>query len=99
MLILKNVSRRQQNNEVCNEFTFDLISNVFHPFIQVMQAFAQAESKKKPNPEYLFTDVYKEMPTHINKQLKNMKEHVATYKEHYPVDTFDWKVWTSQPWP
>lgn len=51
----------------------------------------QAESKKKPNPELLFTDVYKEMPLHIQKQVQNMKDHVAMYKEHYPVDSYDWK--------
>ena len=58
-----------------------------------MQAFVQAESKKKPNPELLFTDVYKEMPLHIQKQVQNMKDHVAMYKEHYPVDSYDWKDW------
>ena len=58
---------------------------------QVMQAFAQAEAKKKPNPELLFTDVYKDMPKHIEKQLKSMKNHVNMYKEHYPVDAYDWK--------
>lgn len=58
---------------------------------RVMQAFVQAESKKKPNPELLFTDVYKDMPIHIQKQVQNMKEHVTMYKEHYPVDSYDWK--------
>lgn len=58
---------------------------------RVMQAFAEAEAKKKPNPELLFTDVYKDMPKHIEKQLKNMKDHVNMYKEHYPVDAYDWK--------
>lgn len=58
---------------------------------RVMQAFVQAEAKKKPNPELLFTDVYKETPIHLQKQMENMKEHVTKYKEHYPVENFEWK--------
>ena len=56
-----------------------------------MQSFAEAEAKKKPNPELLFSDVYKDMPKHIEKQLHSMKDHVNMYKEHYPTENYDWK--------
>ncbi|XP_041352910.1 2-oxoisovalerate dehydrogenase subunit alpha, mitochondrial-like isoform X2 [Gigantopelta aegis] len=52
----------------------------------VMKAFAAAEPRKKPNPEYLFTDVYDKVPPHLQEQLKEMKKHVQQYKEHYPLE-------------
>lgn len=57
--------------------------------IQILEAFARAEKKKKPTPVELFRDVYAEMPTHLQKQLNSMKEHVMHNKEHYPVDNFE----------
>jgi len=51
-----------------------------------MESFQKAESKKRPNPELLFTDVYKNMEPHILKQQQAMKQHVTNYKEHYPLD-------------
>lgn len=37
----------------------------------------------------MFTDVYKELPRNLEKQLAEMKEHLSKYKDHYPVDTFE----------
>lgn len=56
---------------------------------KVMSAFAKAEPKKKPNPELMFTGVYKDMPPHLQKQQAAMKQHVSQYKEHYPLDLFE----------
>ncbi|XP_052057716.1 2-oxoisovalerate dehydrogenase subunit alpha, mitochondrial-like [Mytilus californianus] len=53
---------------------------------KVMEAFARAEKRKKPNPEMLFTDVYDEMPPRIQKQMEFMKSHCTQFKEHYPFD-------------
>ncbi|KAB7506691.1 2-oxoisovalerate dehydrogenase subunit alpha, mitochondrial [Armadillidium nasatum] len=55
---------------------------------QVMQSFAKAEKKVKPNWRELFYDVYHTMPNHIKNQLKYMEEHVKEYEEHYPVKNF-----------
>ena len=55
---------------------------------QVLEAFAKAEKIRKPNPELMFTDVYEEVPTHLKEQLSHMKQHVNTYKEHYPLDSY-----------
>ncbi|GJQ74406.1 hypothetical protein Trydic_g21277 [Trypoxylus dichotomus] len=54
----------------------------------IMEAFAQAEKRPKPNWEEMFKDVYKEMPHHITRQLNGMKEHLKKYKEHYPMKDF-----------
>lgn len=57
-----------------------------------METFAKAEALKKPNPELLFSDVYKNMEWHIEKQKKEMKKHVTAYAEHYPLDNYEqWK--------
>ncbi|OWF40037.1 2-oxoisovalerate dehydrogenase subunit alpha, mitochondrial-like [Mizuhopecten yessoensis] len=52
----------------------------------IMEAFAKAEKRKRPNPEFLFTDVYDDVPPHLQKQMDEMKQHVAKYPQHYPVD-------------
>lgn len=57
--------------------------------VQVLESFQKAEKRLKPNPEYMFTDVYKEMPEHLEKQLQEMKQHVRNYKEHYPLENFE----------
>lgn len=58
----------------------------------VMETFARAEARKKPNPELLFTNVYKKMEWHIDRQQKAMKKHVSNYAEHYPLDHYEkWK--------
>ncbi|XP_046370174.2 2-oxoisovalerate dehydrogenase subunit alpha, mitochondrial-like [Haliotis rufescens] len=53
---------------------------------KVMNSFAAAENRKKPNPEELFHDVYEEMVPHIRRQMQEMKHHVLQYKEHYPLE-------------
>ncbi len=55
----------------------------------MLAAFSIAEKKLKPNPELLFTDVYKEMPPHLEKQMAQMKKHVTSHKEHYPLDGYE----------
>ncbi|XP_033733719.1 2-oxoisovalerate dehydrogenase subunit alpha, mitochondrial-like [Pecten maximus] len=55
----------------------------------IMEAFARAEKRKRPNPEFLFTDVYDDVPLHLQKQMDDMKKHVAKYPQHYPTDAHD----------
>ncbi|XP_043918699.1 2-oxoisovalerate dehydrogenase subunit alpha, mitochondrial [Protopterus annectens] len=57
--------------------------------IRVMEAFEQAERKLKPNPDYIFSDVYMEMPPHIKKQQESLQRHLKIYGEHYPLDHFE----------
>ena len=51
---------------------------------RVMEAFAGAEKSLKPSLETMFTDVYEEMPKHLEKQFKELKDHIAKYPDHYP---------------
>lgn len=55
---------------------------------QVMAQLQQSEKKLKPDWRELFHDVYDEMPENLRKQMKEMEEHVAKYKEHYPIKNF-----------
>ena len=58
---------------------------------QVIDAFGKAEKKKKPNMDLQFTDVYAELTPHLQKQMDEMKVHIKSYKEHYPMDMFKTK--------
>ncbi|XP_063958742.1 2-oxoisovalerate dehydrogenase subunit alpha, mitochondrial-like [Lytechinus pictus] len=55
----------------------------------ILQEFQAAEKRKKPSPTNMLTDVYEEMPDHLQKQLDEMKKHVEQYKEHYPLDQYE----------
>ena len=53
---------------------------------KILAAFERAEKKKKPSPTDLFTDVYDDVPLHLQRQMEQMKKHVTQHKEHYPLD-------------
>jgi len=55
---------------------------------KILAAFERAEKKKKPSPTNLFTDVYDDVPPHLQRQMEHMKKHVNLYKEHYPLDSY-----------
>ncbi|XP_014664753.1 PREDICTED: 2-oxoisovalerate dehydrogenase subunit alpha, mitochondrial-like isoform X2 [Priapulus caudatus] len=58
----------------------------------ILTAFAQAEKLKKPPITESFKDVYAEMPPHIRRQMNEVKQHIAKYKDHYPIENFEeWK--------
>ncbi|CAD5214670.1 unnamed protein product [Bursaphelenchus okinawaensis] len=54
----------------------------------VLKSFAAAEKVKKPPIDVMFSDVYKEVPKHLQKQHEELKQHLAEYGEHYPLGTF-----------
>ncbi|TFJ99444.1 cysteine and histidine-rich protein 1-B [Platysternon megacephalum] len=56
---------------------------------RVMEAFEQAERKLKPSPQHLFSDVYCEMPPHLQKQQEALARHLRLYGEHYPLEHFE----------
>ena len=49
----------------------------------------RARKVKLPPMEYLFTDVFDEMPQRLQQQWDQLKEHLAKYRQHYPVDKHD----------
>lgn len=55
---------------------------------EIFRAFGEAECKSKPHWKNLFTDVYKEIPDHIRKQMNQMEKHLEEFKEHYPLSSF-----------
>jgi len=56
---------------------------------QVLQAFARAEKKLKPNWKELFTEVYDEMPVDLQRQKEEMEAHVNMYKDKYPLQNYE----------
>jgi len=57
--------------------------------LQILEAFARAEQRKKPSPVVMFDDVYSELPTHLQRQKDELKQHIAQYGDHYPLDSFE----------
>lgn len=61
--------------------------------IQVMESFAKAEKRKKPNPTELFKDVYEEIPLHLQKQMDSLKEHLSKNEDKYPTQNYEPWSW------
>ena len=55
---------------------------------QVLQAFSRAEKKLKPRWKEMFTEVYDEMPSDLQRQMDEMERHVKMYKDQYPLEKF-----------
>jgi 2-oxoisovalerate dehydrogenase E1 component alpha subunit len=51
--------------------------------IAVLNAIKQAEQRPKPSLESMFEDVYHDVPKHLQKQLRELKEHLALYSGKY----------------
>ena len=64
---------------------FDDLKNIF---FQVLEAFARAEKRLKPNWKEIFTEVYDEMPVDLKKQMDEMEKHVNLYKDQYPLKNY-----------
>ena len=54
-----------------------------------MKTFKEAEKELKPNPSLMFSEVYSEMPSHLQKQKEQMWSHVHKYPSNYPLDKFE----------
>lgn len=66
---------------------------MFWHVLQILEAFARAEQRKKPSPVVMFDDVYSELPTHLQRQKDELKQHIAQYGDHYPLDSFEPISW------
>merc|ERR1711983_308315 len=55
---------------------------------KVLEAFARAEKRLKPNWKEMFTEVYDEMPKDLRKQMEDMEKHVEMYKDQYPLKNY-----------
>jgi 2-oxoisovalerate dehydrogenase E1 component subunit alpha len=54
----------------------------------VMASLKKAEGEKKPAIEELFTDVYDEVPLHLQQQRDELKKHLEKHEAEYGVDDF-----------
>ncbi|CAH0753096.1 unnamed protein product [Diatraea saccharalis] len=55
---------------------------------RVVKTMQEAEKKKLPPWKEMLEDVYYEMPPRIQKQVKQMEDHLKNYGEHYPLDKY-----------
>jgi 2-oxoisovalerate dehydrogenase E1 component alpha subunit len=54
----------------------------------VLKAFAEAEKRKKPGLECLFSDVYDELPWNLVEQKRELEEIMKKYPEHYDASGY-----------
>ncbi|KAK7873206.1 hypothetical protein R5R35_006414 [Gryllus longicercus] len=55
---------------------------------QILEAFARAEKKLKPNWKEMFQDVYDTMPEHLVEQMIQQENHVLKHKDIYPLSQY-----------
>lgn len=54
----------------------------------VLSALKRAEVRKKPPISELFTDVYHQMPPHLQEQERSLNAHLQQYAQHYALEEF-----------
>lgn len=54
----------------------------------VLHSMGIAERTKKPAASQMFSDVYAELPLHLQEQTEQLRLHLEKYKEHYNLDEF-----------
>ena len=54
-----------------------------------MHALQQADKRKKPSPDNLFTDVYDNMPKRLHQQYEEMKCQMEIYPDKYPLEAHE----------
>ena len=50
----------------------------------IKKVFAEGEKQLKPNPLWIFEDVYSSLPPHLQKQKKQLWSHLSKYQNEYP---------------
>jgi len=61
---------------------------------EVLNALEEAEMTPKPALAHLFTDVYDELPPHLQAQQQQLLEHLHRHGQHYALHGFDGGVKT-----
>ena len=54
-----------------------------------MDCFHNAEKLKRSKPTGMFEDIYDKLPLHLEKQKKELVEHLKIYKNEYPLELFE----------
>uniref|UniRef100_A0A1A9VFM6 2-oxoisovalerate dehydrogenase subunit alpha n=1 Tax=Glossina austeni TaxID=7395 RepID=A0A1A9VFM6_GLOAU len=80
---LKNymVKRDWFNEAEENDFVKDIRK-------KVLKQISISEKKLKPNWKELFTDVYNDVPLHLQEQMNELKQNIEENKSYYPVKNF-----------
>jgi len=58
----------------------------------VMSALKSAEGTKKPHLDHTFTDVYDQLPKHLQQQQKELHEHLQKYGKFYNLNEYSDKL-------
>ena len=70
-------------------YSFVFMNNKnYKSLLQVLEAFARAEKRLKPNWKEMFTEVYDEVPQDLKRQMDEMEKHVNLYKDQYPLKNY-----------
>eukprot|EP00123_Amoebidium_parasiticum_P022571 comp9020_c0_seq1/m.4212 comp9020_c0_seq1/g.4212 ORF comp9020_c0_seq1/g.4212 comp9020_c0_seq1/m.4212 type:complete len:442 (-) comp9020_c0_seq1:731-2056(-) len=56
---------------------------------KILTEFAKAEKILKPSINEMFTDVFDDVPLHLQRQKKEMEEHIAKYPKEYALEIHD----------
>jgi 2-oxoisovalerate dehydrogenase E1 component beta subunit len=54
----------------------------------ILKAFKDGEAKKRPPLGEMFTDIYTELPWHLEEQRQYAEQHVREYKGDYNIDRY-----------
>jgi hypothetical protein len=54
-----------------------------------MDAFHNAEKLKRAKPTEMFEDIYDVLPLSLQKQRKDLIDHLKIYKNEYPLELFE----------
>lgn len=55
---------------------------------KVLKGMSEAEHAKKPPANQLFTDVYHDVPPHLQQQAHSLNQHLAKYPDKYNLDEY-----------
>ncbi|KAK7605272.1 hypothetical protein V9T40_007130 [Parthenolecanium corni] len=56
---------------------------------QIRKSVVEGEKVKKPKWQEMFSDVYHDLPLHLQEQQQYMENHVKKYKQYYPLNDYE----------
>lgn len=56
---------------------------------QVLREFSKAEKRLKPDWKVMFSDVYEEIPPHLQEQMTKTEEHLRLHGDKYPLKHYE----------
>lgn len=67
----------------------DLLAYFTQAEENIKKVFAEGEKELKPNPQWIFEDVYSSLPPHLQKQKKQLWSHLSKYQNEYPLNAYE----------